>query len=75
MKLATAVPVPYFSYPDTITTRRERSRRVVAARRPQPTLLDESDELDHKQEVVCAALLGLSFVSTVALCMWQLATA
>ena len=75
MKLATNVPVPYFYYPGTTTTRRQRVRRLVATRRPVLTSLKESDELGHKQEVVCAAILGLSFVSTMTLCLWQLATA
>ncbi len=70
MKLASPVPVPYFYYPGRTTP-----RRAVTVRRPQTTPFEENDELAHKQEVVCAALLGLSFISTMALCLWQLATA
>ena len=70
MKLASTVPVPYFSYPVATA-----ARRKTIVRRPQITSLEESDELAHKQEVVCAAVLGLSLVSTMVLCLWQLATA
>ena len=69
MKLASTVPVPHFYYPNTTTTR----RRPVTVRRAQITPLEESDELAQKQEVVCAAILGLSFISTMVLCLWQLA--
>ena len=75
MKLASTVPVPYFYYPGTTTTRRRPARRAVTVQRPRVASLEESDALAQKQEVVCAAILGLSFVSTVALCLWQLATA
>lgn len=74
MKLASTVPVPYFYYPSTTAARRP-ARRTVTVRRPQITRLEENDELAHKQEVVCAAILGLSMASTVVLCLWQLATA
>ena len=75
MKLASTVPVPYFYYPGTTANRRPSTRRKVAVRCPQITTLEENDELAQKQEVVCAAILGLSFISTMALCLWQLATA
>ena len=75
MKLATNVPVPYFYYPGVTTARRQRVRRQVAVRRAAPTPIEESDEIAHKQEVVCAAILGLSFISTMVLCFWQFATA
>ena len=75
MKLAANVPVPYFYYPSAVASRRRPARRVTAVRREPLTPIEESDELAHKQEVVCAAILGLSLVSTVVLCMWQLVTA
>ena len=74
MKLAANVPVPYFYYPSAAASRRP-ARRKTAVRRETFTPIEESDELAHKQEVVCAAMLGLSLVSTVVLCMWQLAVA
>ena len=75
MKLTSTVPVPHFYYPGATTARRRPARRAVIVQRPPVTLVEENDELAHKQEVVCGAILGLSFLSTMALCLWQLATA
>ena len=71
MKITSTIPSPYFFYPDTSNHR--AVRRQTAERRERLTPVETSDELARKQEVVCAAILGLSLISTMVMCFWQLA--
>ncbi len=74
MKVTSTIASPYFFYPGT-SSRRRTVRRPVAVRVNRPALIETSDELARKQEIVCGAILGLSLVSSVVVCFWQLAVA
>ena len=75
MKLTSTVSAPYFFYPGT-SQRRRPARWQAATRREKPIPSPEDDdELANKQEVVCGVILAISSVSTVLLCLWQLAFA
>ena len=72
MKITTTIPSPYFFYPGT--TSRPAVRRQNVERIAAPERVETTDELARKQEIVCAAILGLSLVSTMVMCFLQLAT-
>lgn len=72
MKMTSTINTPYFFYPGT-TSQRRSVRRQPATRTERPFNVESSDELAHKQELVCGAILGLSLVSSVVLSFWQLA--
>ena len=73
MKVTSTISAPYFFYPGTSPHRRS-VRWQTATRRANPAPSPETDdELTRKQEFVCGAILALSSVSTVLLCLWQLA--
>ncbi len=73
MKITSTLSAPYFFHPGT-SPRRRSVRWQAATRRANPAPSPETDdELARKQEVVCGAILALSSVSTVLLCLWQLA--
>ena len=73
MNITTTVPTPSFFYPGTNSCRRSAGGRT-ATRVQRPSVSpDAEDEQARKQEVVCGAILALSSVSTVLLCLWQLA--
>ena len=75
MKVTSTLTTPSFFYAGT-AHRRGSVRRQNVARREKPLPSPESDdELSRKQEVVCGAILALSSLSTVLLCLWQLAVA
>ncbi len=74
MKVTSTFPSPYFVYTGTSSVRRS-VRRQVTTRVQRPTLIETSDELARKQEVVCGAILALSLFSSVVVCFWQLAIA
>ncbi len=72
MKLTSTFSNPSFFYLGA--NHRRPVRWQATTRREQPAPTPESgDELAHKQEVICGAILALSSVSTVLLCLWQLA--
>ena len=74
MKIAPSISSPYFFYPSSKHQSRHAVRWQTATRQEQPAPTPESgDELAHKQEFVCGAILALSSASTVLLCLWQLA--
>ena len=72
MKFTSTIQTPYFFYPGTSSSRRPARRRVTI-RQQAPTPIETSDELGRKQEVVCGVILALSLLSTVVMCMRQLA--
>ena len=71
MKFTSTIQTPYFFYPGASSDRRPARRRITV-RPVVPTPIETSDELERKQEVVCGAILALSLVSTVVMCLWQL---
>ena len=72
MKFDSTIQTPYFFHPGTNSERRPARRRVTV-RHQAPMPIETSDELGRKQEVVCGVILALSLLSTVAMCLRQLA--
>ena len=72
MKATSTLPHPSFFHLDASHHRAARWHSAPRREAPAPTP-ESGDELARKQEIVCGAILALSSVSTVLLCLWQLA--
>ena len=73
MNITSTIPTPSFFYPGTSKRRRPAVRRAATRVQRPDFSPDTDDEQTRQQEVVCGMILALSSVSTVLLCLWQLA--
>ena len=66
-------PLPLVGHWDNRTTRRSTFAIKPFAFEDTDRLADQTDAAARKQEIICAVILGLCLLFTVAVCLSQLA--